>query len=62
MPPPVAAHAVIDRITYWLIHRHLHEVMLIYATDFASSLRGMTNTPISRFWLRQFLYPKPIIK
>jgi hypothetical protein len=62
MPPPIAAHAVIDWITNGLTLRHLHEVVLKNSTDFASGFRGMTNTPVSWFWPRQLLYPEPIIK
>jgi len=62
MPPSIAAHAVIDWVTHGLTLRHLHEVVLKNSTDFASGFRGMTNTPVSRFWLRQLLYPEPIIK
>jgi hypothetical protein len=62
MPPSITAHAVIDWITDGLALRHLHEVVLKNSTDFASGFRGMTNTPVSWFWLRQLLYPEPVIK
>jgi hypothetical protein len=62
MPPSITAHAVIDWITNGLPLRHLHEVVLKNSTDFATSFRGMTNTPVGWFWPRQLLYPEPIIK
>jgi hypothetical protein len=48
MPPSVATHTIMSRFSHICSLRHLHSIVFINVTNFASGFRSMAKTPVGR--------------